>query len=387
MNKPTKDEIYTYAKKKIEKAIYDHAKGKPHEQIEEATQEAWVRVFEAYERIEGDKWKSFIATHANGAVLDYFKLGKGFIEDRKGKEDKKDKDGNEIKKSRDNIKVRVNYADDEDKSLDVDAIAGLNGVFTEEFLMENQDIKWDLVAKMASVDSAVHLLAKLILGFSMDELADFFKCSKETLSRRYRRFLKRLNMPSYARDPWMDQFIFAFGLSELFHLKEVDNGLGHDYQKIDLYSVKPLKVVTENDGPAYSWIAELLPDGKSQKDFESQIQWKLLARMAAVDEEICLVALILKGFSRLKLSEIFEDTTESLKSRCLRFVRKLDSAQFYNDEWTKQSIYALGLSSEFFQEQNDFGLGHYVIPLDFSSFENYQKAIKGKNQLNLLAAI
>jgi DNA-directed RNA polymerase specialized sigma24 family protein len=387
MNKPTKEEVYDYAKKKIEAAIYSHARGKPHEQIEEATQDAWLRVFEAYERLDRDTWKSFIATHANGAVLDYFKLGKGHLEDRKGKEDKKDKDGNEIRKSRENIKMRVSYTDDENKDFDIDAIAGLNGVFTSEYLMEEQDIKWDLVAKMASADSAIHLLAKLILGFSMDELSDFFKCSKETLSRRYRRFLKRINMPSYARDPWMDQFIFAFGLSEMFHLKEVDNGLGHDYQAVDLYSKKPLKLVTENDGPAYSWIAELFPESQSHRELEGNINWKILSRMAAIDEDLCLAALILKGFSRLKLAEIFDDTPESLKSRCLRFVRKLDSAAFYEDEWIKQSIFALGLSEEFHQEGRDYGLATFVIPLDFSSFQNYKKAIQGKNQTNFLEVI
>lgn len=375
MIKPSKDEVVAYALERIERHMYKFARKLPFEQKEEISQNAILRVLEAYERLEGDKWKAFIDLHCRGGVIDYIKLGKGHMEDRKGKD------------SRSNITSRLSNHDLDMVNVDVETIAALNGVFSEESWMDQQDIKWELVAKMASVDSAIHLLAKLILGFSMDELANFFKCTKETLSRRYRRFLKRLNMPSYARDPWMDQFIFAFGLSEMFHLKEIDNGLGHDYQAIDLYSKKALKVVTENDGPAYSWISELFPEGQSPKDLEVRMDWKLLSKMAAIDEEICLIALIIKGFSRLKLAEIFDDTPESLKSRCLRFVRKLDSAQFYEDEWTKQTIFAIGLSEDFHQEQKDYGLGHFSMPLDFSSFQNYQQSIQGKNQLTLLAVI
>jgi DNA-directed RNA polymerase specialized sigma24 family protein len=376
MDKPLLDEVLKFAEDKIRLHIYKKARNLPKEQQEEASQDALLRVLEAYERLDPkEPWKSFIDLHCRGGVIDYIKLGKGHMEDRKGKD------------SRNNITSRLSNLDLDMAKVDVETIAALNGVFSEVSWMDSQDIKWELVSKMASVDSAIHLLAKLILGFSMDELSEFFKCSKETLSRRYRRFLKRLNMPSYARDPWMDQFIFAFGLSEMFHLKEVDNGLGHDYQSVDLYSNNPLKSVSENDGPAYSWISELFPEDCSLKEFESEIKWKLLARMAAIDEEICLIALIIKGFSRLKLSEIFDDTPESLKSRCLRFVRKLDSSQFYNDEWTQQTIYALGLSSDFKQEEKDFELGHYVMPLDFSSFQNYKQAIRGKEQLNLLAVI
>lgn len=375
MNKPSLEDVLKFAEEKIKNHIFKNARNLPKEQQEEAHQEALVRVLEAYERLDGEQWKSFIDLHCRGGVVDYIKLGKGHMEDRKGK-------GN-----RANITSRLSNLDMDMEKVDVETIAALHGVFSEEDFMDTQDIKWDLVAKMAGVDSAIHLLAKLILGFNMDELSEFFKCSKETLSRRYRRFLKRLNMPSYAQDPWMNQFIYAFGLSEMFHLKEVDNGLGYDYQAVDLYSVKPLKVATENDGPAYSWIAELFPEGQSPKDFDNKIQWKILSHMAAVDEDLCLAALILKGFSRLKLAEIFDDTPESLKSRCLRFVRKLDSSLFYEDEWIKQSIYALGLSGEFHQEEHDYGLARFVIPLDFSSFQNYQKAIKGKNQTNFLEVI
>jgi DNA-directed RNA polymerase specialized sigma24 family protein len=376
MSKPSRDVVLAFAMKKIPKHIQDNASNKPYEQKEEAAQEAVAEVLEAYERIEENnpKWKGFIDLRCRGAIIDYFKAGKGHQEDRKGKT------------TRANITSRVSNTDKEGNEVDIYQLAEVFSMMRENDYMDSMEIKWDLVSKMASADSAIHLLAKLVLGFSMDELEKIFKCSKETLSRRYRRFLKRLDMPSYARDPWMDQFIYAFGLSHVFHLKEVDNGLAQDYVKVDLYSTKPLKSITENDGPAYSWITEIFPE-KTLIDFNSGIEWNLLARMAAIDEEICLIALIIKGHSRLKLAEIFDDSQESIKSRALRFCRRLDSPQLYEDEWTNQIIFALGLSEEFFQEPKDFGLGRFVHPLDFSSFANYKKAIKGKEQLTMLAAL
>lgn len=368
--KPSREEVLNFAYPKIRKHINSKARNKPQEQQDEAFQDAVVGVLEAYERLDPDneKWKSFIDLRARGAVIDYFKLGKGHQEDRKGKE------------KRENITSRVSNTDLNGNDVDIYQLAEVFSLLRESDDGEKFEINWGLVARMASVDSAIHLLAKLLLGFSMDELEKFFRCPKEHLSRRYRRFLKRLDMPSYARDPWMDQFIYAFGLSEIFHLKEVDNGLASDCEPVDLYSTKPLKIKLENDGPAYSWISD-------QINNPGEVKWDLVARMAAIDEEVCLIALILKGHSRLKLAEIFEDTVESLKSRALRFCKRLDDLNFYHDEWTNQIIFALGLSKEFNQEARDFGLGRFVAPLDLNSFSNYQKAIKGKNQLNLLVAL
>lgn len=369
--KPSREEVLKFAYERIKKHINKWAWNKPLEQQEEASQEAVLKVLEAYERLDEDKcsrWKAFIDLRCRGAVIDYFKLGQGYLEDRKGKE------------TRNNITSRVSNTDLDGNDIDIYQVSEVFELLRGSDPGEDIEINWDLVARMASVDSAIHLLAKLLLGFSMDELEVFFKCPKEHLSRRYRRFLKRLDLPSYARDPWMDQFIYAFGLSEIFHIKAFDNGLAWDCEPVDLYSEKPLKTKTENDGPAYSWISDFISN-------PDKVNWNLVSRMAAIDEEVCLIALILKGHSRLKLAEIFEDSVESLKSRALRFCKRLDSPDFYHHEWTNQIIYAFGLSEEFHQEARDYGLGYFVAPLDLNSFDNYQKAVKGKNQLNLLAAL
>lgn len=369
MSKPTLDEVMNYAKKRIGIALYKSAASLPAEQQEEAEQEAWVRVLEAYQKIDGESWKSFISTHCSGGVLDYIKAGHGFLEDRRGKDTRK------------NMKDRVSIVDEKGNSLDVDEVAGINGIFHEEDFMKNYDIKWPLVAKMASVDTNIHILAKIILGFDFIELAKIFKCSNEDISRRYRRFLKRLSMPAYARDPWLDQFIYAFGLSETFNTASKSNGLGEKLTPVDLYSNKPIKK-SKQDEPVHHWVQDLYPD--NQDSLESVVKWDLLAKMADKDEDVHLVLKILRGSTKNELERFFDADAQSLKSRCLHFIKRLDSPKEYHSDWIKQVIYALGLSSHYFQENKDWGIGHFLRPVDL---QQKKKKPKKSYQLSMLTAL
>ena len=367
MTKPTQEEVLKYAEPKIKYAISKRAYQLPLEQQEEIMQEAFVRVLEAHSRLDGDTWKSFVATHAVGAVIDYIKMGKGNLEDRKGKETRK------------NITSRLVICDEEDSSSDVDTIAGIYGIFLEADFMSAYKIKWDLVAQMASIDTSIHMLAKIILGFDLDELAKIFRCSPEHISRRYRRFLKRLDTPAYARDPWIDQFIYAFGLCENFDMPNVSNGLAEDLIPVDLYSAERLQRKVEMDGPAYSWIQDIIPDGVTLKTLK--VNWHLLAQMAGIDDNILLVALILKGRSQLWLSKYFSEDVAELKSRCLRFVKRFDSSADYHNAWIRQTIFALGISDLYAEEKKDWGVGNFLRPVDL---DGKKRSAKHTYQTSLL---
>ena len=191
-------------------------------------QVARMRVFEAYTRIESGKgWKSFIQRHCRGAILDYLRGGEGFEESNRLKI---------TKKNHGRLRKRVQKVTDDGDDISVEALLGMFGVYSEQGSDNILDIRWELVARMARVDTDIHLVAKLCLGFTQTELSSMFQVSRERLTQRLQRFCKDLESPEMIHSKWTAQTIYAFGLSEHFNERAQDLGFGWEYDPVDLQS-------------------------------------------------------------------------------------------------------------------------------------------------------
>ena len=234
--KPSIEEVLEYAKKQISIYIGKIASSLPHEQREEISQTALLRVFEAYERIDASKgWKSFVQRHCSGAILDYIRWGVGFEEVTL----KKPSDDDAPEKKPWRLKNRViidNKTDNSDSEISLDSTLGFLGVHNSQPDVADYRPNWDLIARMASQDVDVHLVAKLLLGFTQTELSSMFKVSRERLTQRLQEFCARLDSPEFLGSRWVAQTIFAFGLCSKFHQPEVDLGFGWEYDPVDLWA-------------------------------------------------------------------------------------------------------------------------------------------------------
>lgn len=229
---PTFEVVYAYAEKTTDYFIQKIAKWLPREHKEEIKQDAFLRAAEAYKKFDPDKgWRSFIQLHCRGAVLDYLKLGSGNIED-----------GFVSDEANDGLKHRVNLLSDDGASyLSTDEVLGLNGVFTDSCEHRpSLNIRWDLVSRMASFDDDLHIVAKVLVGFTQDEIADQYRLaphahiSRERVSQRFYEFFDRLDNGYGRFDAWLNQCIYALGLSEYYHEADKDHGVGWSLRSINL---------------------------------------------------------------------------------------------------------------------------------------------------------
>ena len=100
--------------------------------------------------------------------------------------------------------------------------------------------KWDLLARMAGVDENLHIIAKILLGYTQKRIAEQMRTSlgqtisRERVSQRLYEFFDCLDDPEYLDNPWTKQCIFALGLCEYYHIGEFDNDVGWDLQWFDL---------------------------------------------------------------------------------------------------------------------------------------------------------
>ena len=249
--KPTLEEVLKYAKPIIFQFIHKFAADSPDEHKEEIEQCAYVRIIEAYDRLDVEKgWKSFIYTHAGGAVQDYKKFGKGFHEQRWSIAKTEKPNGRHSSKIRDRVTPTQTVEDEEDELLDIDFILGGFGVFSEQ-TSTSKNIKWDLVARMASVDDVIHIFAKYLLGFKIEEISRFFGMSRSRTTQLIAAFVRRFDDPDIAEDTWFMQTIFAFGLCSKLGLKEVDQSktmgfpYGWNLKPVDLYSKQATPIPVE----------------------------------------------------------------------------------------------------------------------------------------------
>lgn len=287
--KPSMDEVLRYALGNVRKQIYDIAGYIPDEQKEEIEQEAMVRVIALYPKLDPSKgWKSFVYTHAVGAVKDYQKLGHGFSETRKSlgsnieelklllkafKDAARDKclnikvDGEEFDfasledldeeiaefekdinssiSRAPNLRDRVEVKDEKGRTMDVEQILGMNGVFSRDGEL-CREINWNLLARLASNDKELHALALNLKGFSLEAIAPVFGLSPQRVHGMIQSFTARFKVKLMFHDPRFKQVLYALGLCEYFDLPHVDQSLIHstkigwDLDPVDLDSCTPL---------------------------------------------------------------------------------------------------------------------------------------------------
>jgi len=207
---PEIEEVLAKAETYLDYSINKYASQLSWELKEDIKQTGFVRVLEAYQRLDADGgWKAFIQTHCNGAVLDYIKKAC------------RKKESIEMDEQRDEI----------DESVLLNC-----GILYDSKDEVKLYIKWELVARMASKDDRVLLVAKFILGHTVSDIARSSKMSRERISQKLQEFYDALEDPFSLSDPWVNQIIYAFGLNEHFHMKEHDNGEGWDLEPMDVFN-------------------------------------------------------------------------------------------------------------------------------------------------------
>lgn len=229
--KPKFEEVYAYAKKSVDHFLRKHAYQMAPELKEEIAQNAMMRVWEAYQKLEADKgWKSFIQLHCRGAVLDFIKMGSfedGFVS---GSEE------GDLQS-----RIEIISEDSGGSVLSEESTAALFGIFTDTNATEGElKPNWTLLSKMIGKDESLHILAKILYGFSQEEVAQQLATdlgvtiSRERVSQRIQEYQEQLDSPVNIGDAWIEQSIFALGLCSRFHMPEKDSGLGHDLKSFDI---------------------------------------------------------------------------------------------------------------------------------------------------------
>lgn len=234
--KPSIEQVLAYAKQQVKIQIFKAASHLPKEQHEEIEQEAYVRVWASYAQLDPALgWKSFIQKHCFGAVQDYLKGGLNTTE-------------NEVGMKRAEI-----ISDEDNEPLSVDETAGFFGVF-EELHKSNKLMtpNWDLLSRLAGKDDDLHIVCKVLLGYSQEAIAEQYGCgvkenelSRERISQRVREFMTALDDPMNLFNPKIEQYIFALGLSDFFHMSATDTGYGWDFKEFDLNREDSFKQVRE----------------------------------------------------------------------------------------------------------------------------------------------
>jgi len=206
---PEIGEVIAKATTYLDYSIYKYASHLSREIKEDIKQTGYVRVLEAYERLKADQgWKAFIQTHCNGAVKDYIKKACSKKETFEMDEERDEIDGGFL----------LNF-----------------GIFYNSKDEVDLPIKWDLVSRMASKDDRVLLVARFILGHTVSDISRNSKMSRERISQKMQEFCEILEDPFMLEDAWVNQIIYAFGLSEHFHMVEHDNGEGWDLETVRIF--------------------------------------------------------------------------------------------------------------------------------------------------------
>lgn len=292
--KPAIEEVVAYAQKNVEIYIRDKASDLPREQKDEIRQDAFLRVVKAYENLDPEQgWKRFVQMHCAGAVLDYTRWGNGFQETNKSlrepdandeqafgsdtqsqtnvsdsvkaeEEDAEPENEAQPRKSW-RLRYRVTHVSEDDTTLDVEQVAGFYGVFAKMPSIDKRvRPRWELISRMANVDDDVHLIAKLLLGFTQTELGPMFGVSRERIGQRMRAFLERLDDPEHIHSRWVKQIIFAFGLSEVYGEPDVDQEIGWDQEPIDLGSLAVIEKRSIQTSLVLSGAGESMMLGRSK---------------------------------------------------------------------------------------------------------------------------
>jgi RNA polymerase sigma factor (sigma-70 family) len=295
--KPDFNEVYKYAMESVSYNIRKIAAHLPNDQKEEIQQEAAIRVWKAYKVLDIAKgWKSFIQRHTKGTVQDYLKLGHGNIED-----------GFVSNEAMDGLKFRVDNLSifsDSDESDSVENVLALNGVHSES---QNQEEKikpnWDLLSRMAGNDEDLHIVCKMLLGYSQRQIAEQYsqskkgKISRERISQRIREFFGRLDNCEFYHDEWKRQCIFALGLSSYYNTREFDNRQGWNLKAFNLCSPDSFQEMeTKAQGCFFDFFPECYPIFVSRKLIPPKVRVKRpkqakIHQLSFIEDDVEKVAL------------------------------------------------------------------------------------------------
>lgn len=238
---PSIETVLKYAEGPIGYWIGRFGRNHPDEHQEEMRQEAIERLLNCYKGIDqyciewrgrnpdSDKdapWRAFVQRHCKGAIQDYIREGRGFKEraERLQEDDEGDDPGG--------IRHRVDIQNENGETLDAEEVAGIFGRWETDFDKLRPD--WDLVARLSSKFEDVHLIAMVWQGYTQEELSAQFGVTRERLSQRIKALLNSLKRPGARRSRKLVQIANAFNLTEHTGLPKVDNGLGRDWDPVDL---------------------------------------------------------------------------------------------------------------------------------------------------------
>jgi DNA-directed RNA polymerase specialized sigma24 family protein len=254
VEKPELEVVIAYAKKSVAHFTYRHARNLPEELKEEIAQDAYLRVWQAYEELDPSRgWRSFVQRHCFGAVMDYLKGGNGSAESETGLS-----------------QLRFVNSED-DSSVSVEDTAAVFGVFQPSILEAYKPKQnWELINRMIFRDEDLHIVAKALCGYSQEQISEQMALaihpegtdiSRERISQRIHEFFERLDSKFYLFRGWVDkrgfgkewieQCIYALGLYEHFHMEPHDNGMGWDLPQFDANLETSFKDVQQYHQPTF----------------------------------------------------------------------------------------------------------------------------------------
>lgn len=238
---PSWEEVSEYVTKTIKYINATRGKDLPIDQKEDITQEALIRCWKASKNIEEDRgWKSFMKTHCYGAFLDYLKSGSGFQEHKTNSK---------------NLKSRLNYLESDGETIrSIDQILGSQGIFHTLDEGFETKIKWDLLSRIASRDDSVLILAKILLGFSVSEISDDSVFCRERVGQQVNELLEKFDDPKNHGDKWVNQIIYALGLSTYYGTPNEDNTWGWEYPPTDFF--QSIEITNKKFTPQLSFFGE-----------------------------------------------------------------------------------------------------------------------------------
>lgn len=226
IEKPTLQKVLEYAETQITYYLRELAREAKREHQEEMGQEARERVFKAYEKLEAEKgWKTFVQQHVFGAIQDYQRRGKGFEETKWSLSEERDGE----------TAIRFREDGPSDTDIDIDRLIGMHRHTNQpiEKPDDDLDIKWDLLARLASKDHDLHIFVRHYLkGQTLTALTAVFGVTRERIGQRLQEFVKQFDDPKHVGNPWVNQTIYALGISRHFKQPETDQGCGWNLEPI-----------------------------------------------------------------------------------------------------------------------------------------------------------
>jgi hypothetical protein len=292
--KPSFQSVYEYAQKSVGHYINKLARKLTDDQKEEVSQDAMLRVWQAYQDLDAARgWKSFVQLHCRGACLDYLKAGRSDIESELTANEPKNKSDFEtetvkykykqttmtqeglkfkdVEFTRTQIKAnhsrtsirakRVEIRSDKDDGgmMSLDDTCAIFGVYQGDVELKTDMLspKWDLLGRLAGLDEDLHIIAKVILGYSQEQIAEQYgsvvgvTISRERISQRIYELFERFDSIQHLHNPKVKQSIFALGLCRYYHEPEIDQGIGWDLEYFDLANPDSFKIARRYYTPSF----------------------------------------------------------------------------------------------------------------------------------------